>query len=189
MSCFSFPFIQMCLCPVQFSLVLWSNVATRSLAGCSSITTALGAAGRSGAWSVWRQRSFSGWRWTSLDCLSEGPGRQMEKREWRSLSFKLIWLLYDVKGALSHPAKWNSCFWAVKSLMKSSGYINWNKRRLFYSATSCLQKYPVMWPGRIPQRKGCFVSKPKCHYGKFKKCMWPLHSICVHVPHCWSLTH
>lgn len=32
----------------------------------------------------------------------------------------------------------------------------------------------VIWKN---MRKGCFVSKPKCHCEKFKKCMWP--HVCV----------
>lgn len=74
----------MCL---SVCLLLGSDAATNCLArkapaGCSTTARTAGAAGRPGPQAIWRQPSFSGWRWRYLDHLSEGPVRQVD-RDWR----------------------------------------------------------------------------------------------------------
>lgn len=66
----------------------------------------MGAAERSGLWTVWRQPCLSEWRWTSLGCLSEGPGRQMERKEGEIVHY-FSQLLYFMakKNALRHLTK------------------------------------------------------------------------------------
>lgn len=81
-SCFAFSFIQMCVCQ---SVVVFCEATRRPVrrapARCSTTATAAGAAERPGPRAVWRQPSFSGWRWMYLDRLSEDPGRRTGDEE------------------------------------------------------------------------------------------------------------
>lgn len=81
-SCFAFSFIQMCVCQ---SVVVFCEATRRPVrrapARCSTTATAAGAAERPGPRAVWRQPSFSGWRWMYLDRLSEDPGRRTGEEE------------------------------------------------------------------------------------------------------------
>lgn len=121
-------------------------------------------------WTIWRQPSFSEWRWMSLGCLSEGPGRQMEKQKKETcimLGLTLKCPLYEQKCSappknknisLVSVAFWlqgtancqkpNEDFWFYKCKMRM---FNVQLYLIFKHMQSCdMEEYGICFQTQMP---------------------------------------